>query len=229
LYLTKTLLFSVLFFVVVPAIVYYLTYIPYGTARGLSVREGMLWDPEYFRIFWNNQVDMFNYHSRLTEEHPFSSKWWQWILNIRPILYVNNGLDAVNGFRAKFGAYGNPVVWWGGFLAMIAMVVRIFTHRDGKALFILIGYISQLLPWVFVTRVVFAYHYFPSTLFLVLALAHIFSTLIEHHKYSGSKSVLAYTAVTGTVFVMFFPSLSGLYMPNWYYSHIVRWFGTWPF
>ena len=226
LYLTKTLLFSALFFVIIPVIVYYLTYIPYGIARGMSIREGMLWDPEYFKLILDNQVSMFNYHSQLVAEHPFSSEWWQWILNIRPILYVHNVLD---GARAKFGAYGNPVVWWGGFLAMITMAVRVFTHRDGKALFILIGYLAQLLPWVFVTRIVFAYHYFPSTLFLVLALAHIFNTFIEHRNYSGSKSVLAYTAVTGTVFAMFFPSLSGLYMPGWYYSSIVRWFGSWPF
>ena len=43
--------------------------------------------------------------------------------------------------------------------------------RDRTALFILVGYLAQLLPWVFVTRVVFEYHYFPSSVFLVLALA----------------------------------------------------------
>jgi len=230
LYLTKTLLFSVLFFVIIPAVIYYISYIPYGISRGLSLRDGMLWDPEYIKLFWSNQVAMFSYHSSLHATHPFSSEWWQWTFNIRPILYVNNPYDdAYSIVRAKFGAFGNPVVYWGGFAAMITMAVRVFTHRDGKALFILIGYLSQLLPWVFVTRIVFAYHYFPSTLFLVLALAHIFDSLIEHRKRSGAKSILTYTAVTGTVFFMFFPSLSGLYIPNWYYSNIIRWFGSWPF
>jgi len=226
LYLTKTLLFSVLFFVIIPVIIYYLSYIPYGLARGMSLSRGMLWDPEFFRSFWRNQVSMFTYHSQLNAEHPFSSTWWQWILNIRPILYVNNALDAT---RAKFGAFGNPVVWWGGFLAMMVMFVRVFTHRDGKALFILIGFLSQLLPWVAVTRIVFIYHYFPSTLFLILALAHIFNSIIEHRRRTGSKSMFVYTAVTAVVFAMFFPSLSGLYMPTWYYSSFVRWFSTWPF
>jgi len=226
LYLTKTLLFSMLFFVIIPVIVYYLTYIPYGLARGMSLSRGMLWDPEFFRLFWGNQVSMFNYHSELVAEHPFSSKWWQWIFNIRPILYVNNALGDA---RAKYAAFGNPVVWWGGLLAMITMAVRVFTHRDGKALFILIGYLSQLLPWVAVTRIVFAYHYFPSTLFLVLALAHIFNSIVEHRERIGIKVVVAYTAVTAAVFAVFFPALSGLYMPDWYYSYFVRWFETWPF
>ena len=225
-YLSKTLFFSLLFFVIIPAAFYYLSYIPLGLARGMTLGGGMLWDTEFFEIVRSNQLYMFRYHSRLVAEHPFSSVWWQWILNIRPILYVNG---AMGNMRATFGAFGNPVVWWGGILAMLVMAVRVFTHRDGKALFILIGYLSQLLPWVAVTRIVFAYHYFPSTLFIVLALAHIFNTLIEKQENSGKLAVYGYTTVSGTIFAIFYPSLSGMYMPYWYYSNIVRWFSTWPF
>jgi len=225
-YLIKTLLFFFLFFVFIPSIFYYLTYIPYGLVRGMSLGGGMLWDPEYFMVVWSNQVQMFSYHSRLVAEHPFSSTWWQWIFNIRPILYV---FDSAGDTYAKFGAFGNPVVWLGGFLAMIMMVLRVFTHRDGKALFILIGYLAQLLPWVGVTRILFAYHYFPSSLFLILALAHIFNTILERLKASGKSTVYGYTAVTGTVFAVFYPSLSGMYLPHWYYSTFLKWFGTWPF
>ncbi|MCL2662172.1 MAG: phospholipid carrier-dependent glycosyltransferase [Oscillospiraceae bacterium] len=227
LYLTKTLLYSVLFFVIIPVTIYYLSYIPYGTALGMDISQGMLWDSRFFRLIWQNQISMFRYHGWLEATHPFSSTWWQWIFNVRPILYVNSaGMDNT---RATFGAFGNPVVWWGGFVAMIIMAIRVFTHRDSKALLILIGYLSQLLPWVAVTRIVFAYHYFPSALFLVLALAHIFNLLVEHRKRSGYKMIYAYTVLTGLVFAMFYPSLSGMYMPHWYYSTFVKWFVTWPF
>ena len=225
-YLTKTLLFSTLFFVIIPAIVYYLTYIPYGLTRDMTLGGGMLWDIEFFRLVWSNQVVMFTYHSTLVAEHPFSSVWWQWIINTHPILYVN-GISG--NARATFGAFGNPVVWWGGFVAMIIMAVRVFTHRDGKALFILIGYLAQLLPWIAVTRIVFAYHYFPSTLFLVLALSHMFNTIIERKKMNRRLAVCGYATMAGTVFAIFYPSLSGMYMPNWYYSSLVKWFETWPF
>ncbi|MDR2570351.1 MAG: phospholipid carrier-dependent glycosyltransferase [Oscillospiraceae bacterium] len=226
-YLIKTLLYSFLFFVIIPVIVYYLTYIPYGYARGWSLGGGMLWDTDYFNLVWSNQVSMFTYHSRLVAEHPFSSVWWQWIFNIRPILYVNNYLGDA---RAAFGAFGNPVVWWGGLLAVIMAVFRVFTHRDEKALIIVIGYLSQLLPWVAVTRIVFAYHYFSSTLFLVLALALVFDTIIERQKNNAGKyAVFGYTVVTGTIFAIFFPMLSGMYIPRWYYSSFIKWFHTWPF
>jgi dolichyl-phosphate-mannose--protein O-mannosyl transferase len=226
-YLTKTILYSFLFFVIVPAIVYYLTYIPYGIAQGMTISGGMLWSADYFNIVRSNQVSMFTYHSQLDAEHPFSSHWWQWILNIRPILYVRSHLD---GARATYGAFGNPVLWWGGFVAMVIIAIRVFKHRDGKALFILIGYLSQLLPWVAVTRIVFAYHYFPSTLFLVLALAHIFNTINERDNSSlGKSAIIGYSGLTGAIFLLFFPALSGLYMPEWYYTSFVRWFSTWPF
>jgi len=225
-YLAKTILFSFLFFVVIPGIIYYLTYIPYGRAAGMSVSEGMLWNPEYVNIVWNNQVYMFRYHSNLVAEHPFSSDWWQWVLNIRPILYESR----VSGdTRATFGSFGNPVVWWGGIFAMVIMALRVFTHRDGKALFILIGFLSQLLPWVAVTRILFIYHYFPSTLFIVLAFAHLFNTIVEKRDEAGKSVVYGYTVLAGIVFMIFYPMLSGIYLPGWYYKDILKWFVTWPF
>ena len=224
-YLTKTILFSILFFVIVPAIVYYLSFIPYGLSRGMTLKSGMLWDARFFRFFWDNQVTMFMYHGYLVAEHPFSSEWWQWVLNTHPILYVNSHIE---GVRATFGAFGNPVIWWGGILAVITMALRVFTHRDGKALFILIGYLSLLLPWIAVTRILFIYHYFPCTLFLVLALAHIFNTILERKKNGNKFVVFAYTTLAGVVFAIFYPALSGMYMPGWYYENFLKWLSTWP-
>jgi len=226
LYLTKTLLFSLLFFVIIPSVIYYLSYIPYGIAAGMSLSDGMLWNPEYFNIILNNQIYMFNYHSKLVAEHPFSSYWWQWILNIRPILYESR---MSGDLRATFGSFGNPVIWWGGIAAMIVMFIRVFIHKDGKAFFILIGYLSQLLPWVAVSRIVFIYHYFPSTLFIILAFAHIFNTIIKQRDDTGRSIVYGYTVLAGIVFIIFYPQLSGIYLPGWYFKDVLKWFITWPF
>lgn len=226
--LTKIILFSFLFFVIVPAAIYYITYIPYAASRGMTVTFASVFSADYFQIFWNNQTFIFRYHSIyvIGATHPFSSVWWQWIFNIRPVLYVNNH---AGDLRATFGVFGNPIVWLGGAIAMVIMLVRVFSHRDGKALFILIGYVSQVLPWVFVSRILFAYHYFPATIFIVLALSHIFSTILERKKSCRRLAVYGYTAVSGLTFAMFFPSISGMYMPHWYYANLIRWFSTWPF
>ena len=226
-YLRKTLLFSALFFLVAPAVIYCLSYIPYGTARGMSISDGMLINKDFYKIIWNNQLVMFDYHSRLIAKHTYSSQWWQWILNARPILYMDK---FIGNMRSAIAAFGNPVVWWGGFVAMIVMAVRAFKYRDGKAMFILIGYLSQLLPWVAVTRIVFIYHYFPSTLFLILALSHIFNTIIVRKQGKYKSAVCGYAISGGVLFAMFYPVLSGMHAPHWYFRLFLRWIHvSWPF
>ena len=226
-YLTKTLVFSALFFVAVPACIYCLSYIPYGLARGMTLEGGMLGSREFYDIILENQKSMFSYHGKLVAEHPYSSWWFQWIVDGRPILYYR---DFAGNMTSIIAAFGNPVVWWGGLIAMGAMAVRAVGMRDGKALFILIGYLSQLLPWVFVSRIVFVYHYFPSTLFLVLALGHVFNTILERRQGRYRQAVCVYTAAAGALFVMFYPVLSGAYAPGWYFRYFLRWIpGAWPF
>ena len=225
----KTLLCAALFFIVIPLIIYYLSYIPYGTARGMSVKDGMLWNPEYYQIVWKNQVSMFTYHGGLKEGHPYASRWYQWIVDGRPILYFWDG-NVAPGMKSAFAAFGNPVVWWGGLLAMIAMVYRFIKFRDSKALFIIIAYLSQFVPWLLISRAVFIYHYFPSVVFMIIAIAHIFDSMDERKLPGYKLAINAFTAGAGVVFFAFYPAISGLAAPNWYFKYFLRWIpGAWPF
>jgi len=225
--LVKTLLFSVLFFAVIPVIIYCLSYIPHGYSKGMTIGGGMLWDRRFYEFIWKNQVSMFEFHSGLDAVHPYSSQWWQWILDALPILYVNSSHA---GLRSSIVAFGNPVVWWGGFVAVVSLAFRSVKHRDGKALFILIGYLSQFLPWVAVTRVLFIYHYLPSTLFLVLALAYVLDKILDRKRGMYKFAAYGYTAASGAVFAMFYPALTGAPAPHWYFANILRWIPeVWPF
>ena len=55
---------------------------------------------------------------------------------------------------------------------MISLAVTTIRRRDALGLVILIGWLSELLPWVGITRCAFIYHYFPCTVFLALALGY---------------------------------------------------------
>lgn len=227
-YLIKTLLFSVLFFIVVPAAIYYLSYIPYGLAKDMTIKDGMLWNREYFDIVWENQKFMFNYHSNVTAEHSYQSRWYQWIINARPILYYRETF--ANGTKSAFAAFGNPIVWWGGLFAIFAMFARVKGRRDGRALFIIIGYLSQLVPWFFISRTVFVYHYFPSVIFLVLALCHVLNTIWERQFGRYKQAVLGFTGAAVLLFIAFYPVLSGAAVPTWYTTNFLRWIpSAWPF
>lgn len=228
LYEMDTVLFSILSFIIVPALIYYLSYIPYGLAKGMSISEGMLTSGEYLRIVLDNQKFMFSYHSKLVAEHPYSSPWFSWLLSIRPILYYLEYFP--DGTKSAFGAFGNPVVWWGGLIALIYVFMGFIKRGGGRALFIIIGYLSQLAPWMAVSRIVFIYHYFPSTIFLVLALCYSFNIMYERRKGGYKRAILLYTASALVLFAAFYPVLTGVAVPQWYTTNFLRWIPeAWPF
>ncbi len=226
--LVKTLLSAFAFYIALPAVIYCLSYIPNGIIAGMRLKDGMLWNPDFYRLIWDNQTFMFRYHSQLEATHSYSSVWWQWITDARPILYYRS--YPASGIKSSFAAFGNPLVWWGGFMAIIAMGFRFFLHKDGKALFILIGYLSQLLPWLFISRVVFIYHYFPSTLFLILALSHVLNTIWERGRGRYKLAVFGLTAASVFLFGAFYPVITGVPVSEIYTRYFLRWIPTaWPF
>ncbi len=220
----ENVLWCLLFFVLVPALIYYLSYFPYGTAEGLRP-PGMFFSRDYLDIVLKNQQYMFRYHSGVTATHPYSSVWWQWMLDVRPILYYLHSYPG--GMRSSMGAWLNPILCWGGLAAMLSMLWLAVARRDDDALFILIGYLAQLLPWVFVSRIVFEYHYFPCSIFLVLALGRVFRAAEAHHP-QPRRIVLTYAVVCVVVFAVFYPALSGLRVPRWYALKFLKWLPTWP-
>ena len=218
-WLWKTLAFSVLCFVVIPVCIYTLSYWPYAAAKGDTSLSNLIAE------MWKNQQYMFHYHKGVMDEHPYSSRWYQWVVDARPILYYME--DGV-GYHTRFAAFGNPVVCWGGLLALGTAAVQMMTRRSGKALFLVIGYFSQLAPWFAIGRTTFAYHYFPSILFLCIALAYVFDDMLERDLPWARRTVVGITGVGAALYAAFYPVLIGISIPTWY-AACLRWFPSWPF
>lgn len=223
--LRNNILQCILFFIIIPAVIYYVSYYPYGKANGMSGIE-MFFDKDYAKTVFSNQQYMFNYHSGVTATHPYSSRWYQWIVDGRPILYYLDSLP--NNMKTSISAFMNPLVCWSGLLAIIAMVWKTIKKRDGNALFILLGYLAQLVPWMFISRITFEYHYFPCLVFLVLALCHMFNSIRLRNRNWG-KVLALYTTACILMFIMFYPVLSGTTAPR-AYTDILQWIpNAWPF
>lgn len=216
----------VLFFVALPCLIYYVSYYSYGISQGMS-GLGMLFRKEYAKIVIDNQTYMWNYHSDLVATHPYASMWHQWLVDARPILYYLEYFD--DGTKSLFGAFSNPLVAWGGLTAMGGMVWLAIREKDNRAIFILLGYLANLLPWVAVNRLTFAYHYFPCTVFLILAIGYLLADL-RHRDWKWPLSVGSFTAVGLGLFALFYPVLSGVRVSADYTSSFLKWFAdTWPF
>ena len=120
--------FCLVFFVALPAAIYYASYYYYGTAKGLEGGLGMYFTKDYADIVLHNQVYMWEYHSDLVSTHPYSSRWYQWLVDARPILYYLEYFD--DGTKSAFGAFLNPVFCWGGLFAVIGCGVLAVKDRD---------------------------------------------------------------------------------------------------
>lgn len=206
---------GVVFFVAVPLLVYYLAYLPYYWREGgFSLQE-----------WWRCQITMFEYHSQLKSTHPFESRWYSWPFDIRPVWYYSG--SAAEGMRATISGIGNPVVWWSALVGLGALLWRQISGRANRVQGgILVFYLTQLLPWVLVTRCTFQYHYFPSLWFAVAALALMVDQLGQRHSRLGRWLYWGLIAAAALVFVWFYPVVTGISVPQaWVDS--TKWLASW--
>ncbi len=213
----KTLLFAVGFFVIIPIIVYLLSYIPYMLNTV---------NPYDLKGVWSVQEFMFNYHSNLTDTHPFQSSWWSWPLDIRPIWFYSG--SAPEGMVSAISSFGNPIVWWSALIGTICLVVALARGRiklKAEVVIILVGLASQFLPWVPITRATFIYHYFASVPFIILALSYMLGRFEEGGK---QRRYLRYGIFIGAVvlFALFYPLLSGTPVSRGY-AETLKWLPSW--
>ena len=216
----KTILSAALFFVIVPAIVYLLSYIPVINAEESGLQY-MLY----------NQPHMLKYHANLApaKPHPYSSKWWSWPLDIKPLyLYSPNAEFISDGFTQKLASFGNPAIWWLTIPAILALAaVGFIKGFNDEIKVILIGFAAMYLPWVFVSREAFIYHFFPCVIFVVLGIVYLFKLLYDSKKIKKWLPI-AYTCAVFGLFLYFYPVIFGTVVPVKYMTAL-KWLSTWPF
>lgn len=213
-YVIKTLVFCLGFFVLIPCVIYTLSYLPFIDNQNTGLIAKML----------KNQETMFGYHTGIDATHPYSSWWYQWPIMYRPIWYYSGTVSET--VKEGISSFGNPLVWWMGIPAFFYMVYLTVKKKDKKAGFLVVAYLAQYLPWIFVRRITFIYHYFPSVPFVVLMLGYGMLQLWKSHP-EWKKYMIGYTIAAVILFVMFYPVLSGFPIKTWYADIFLRWFGSW--
>ncbi|MDD6207648.1 MAG: phospholipid carrier-dependent glycosyltransferase [Clostridiales bacterium] len=211
-----TLSFCVLMFLIVPGIIYLGSYIPFVNADGDGLVKRMLL----------NQTSMFSYHSGLEDTHAYASRWYTWPVIWKPMWYYAKTLSSTMG--EGITAMGNPLVWWAGIPAFFHMIYLWLRKRDQKAGFLIIAYLSQLEPWMFISRTTFIYHYMPSTPFVALMVAYSLYQIYLWRK-EWKPAIYVYTGAACVLFFMYYPVLSGV--PVWrnYVYMVLRWLPNWHF
>ena len=177
-------------------------------------------------LMLKNQHFMLTYHQGVHSPHPYESYWYQWIFDGRPILYYRD-LE-VPGVKSLFASFNNPLVSWAGLLAFFGVAVQTVRRKCGKGLFILVAILSQFLPWLPIGRTLFAYHYFPTVLFLCFAIAYLMDGMMTRKRTGYRLAVYGFTGCAVGLYALFYPELIGIYVPTWYAQYFLRWFPSWP-
>lgn len=180
-----------------------------------------------FNKFVELNAEMYKANQRLTAEHPYSSQWYTWPLMTRPIYYwVNNSPSADPGQTARIYLIGNPAIWWVSTAAVLYSVIYLLLsikkfEWDKTYLFLLSGYIINILPFVGVKRVMFLYHYFTALIFAIL----IFIYLLNKQKVSW-KILGPFLGIVVVLFIFFAPLNYGLELsPKAYEAR--AWLDSW--
>lgn len=208
-----TCLYCLGVFVALPALIYFLSYMPYYLYEA-SLQEGYgLTDA--IKTLLHYQEMMYGYHADLSSTHLCQSAWYQWPFTAKGVwFYISTG----DTWISNISSIGSPAVWWissVGAVCLFAEWVMGKLAKD-KALWILfVGVVANFLPWILVTRCVFLYHFFATVPFLLLSTVYLLNRLeISSGKMRYVKWVWLFIGLL--YFVLMYPAISGLPCPKWY-------------
>lgn len=208
---------AVVAFALVPALIYYVSYIPF--LRCLDHSPALLSSEGFMQVL-KSQRDIFDYHSKLTSTHPFSSPFWSWPLNLKPLwIFTGEGEP-----RSVISILGNPLIWWGTTVLVCMLLWRNLRQVHAIDALLLGVYASLYVPWALIDRATFNYHYYPAALVLIPLFAHYLISLGRQPRLRWLPT--ASLAVAGILFVWFYPTISGHPAPQAWFASL-RWLPTW--
>jgi len=207
--------------VIVPLVVYGLTYIPYlqlGHDWATGGGPGYSWSVDELHS------QMFGYHFNLVAGHASASPWWSWPLALKPTWFHVSNFDGRQVALIYNG--GNPILFWAGVPALVACGVLAWKRRSLALVLIVAAFAFQFVPWIRIERATFAYHYLTAVIFAMIAIAYVVDELLRRPAWR--ELAIAYLVLAAIVGVLIFPLGSALAMPDWY-ANAARALPPWNF
>ncbi len=154
---------------------------------------------KFFEKFGELNRVMLDRSASVKNSHPFASKWYQWPVGEKPILFWQKLATKQNLYL-----FGNSIIWLGSLIFLIIgfsyFLSQFFSKKTSKKIqtlgFLFLAYFANFLPFIFVSRTAFLYHYFNAFVISILIFAitlTIFPQRIQ--KYFGILFLLSAMAI----------------------------------
>lgn len=143
------------------------------------------WLPQPLQGLWAYHEAMLGFHRNLSTWHAYESHPWSWLVMGRPVSFAYRGLE-----RGELGceadacsravlAIGTPMLWWGGVVALLVVVLLWLGRRDWRAGAVLGGFGAGWLPWfLFADRTQYAFYAVVMLPFMILAVTMCLGLLL---------------------------------------------------
>ncbi|WP_298992461.1 dolichyl-phosphate-mannose--protein mannosyltransferase [uncultured Pseudokineococcus sp.] len=143
------------------------------------------WLPDALASLWRYHQEMYGFHVGLSSPHPYQASPESWLVQGRPTSFFYEaptlGVDgcAVSACSRAITALGNPVVWWGGALAVVVLVGVWALRRDWRAGAVLAPLAGLYLPWfLYPERTVYTFYSVAFSPYVVLALVMVLGMVL---------------------------------------------------
>jgi dolichyl-phosphate-mannose--protein O-mannosyl transferase len=216
-----------------PVVVYTLTWTGWFISdRGWSRQ----WSSNPFFSWLHYHSEMLNFHTGLTEKHPYEANPWSWLVMGRPTSFF---YESPKGCGAKdcaqeVLALGTPILWWVGTISIAVVIgywIRSLIHHrvDSAANLVVLGVVAGYLPWFAMQqRTVFSFYAIIIQPFLIIAIVYCAKLLLG----SGLKPAVSQSIVGGIFalivlcFIFFIPLFTGqvITYEDW---QLRMWFESW--
>ena len=187
------------------------------------------WDRNYSSnplfSLWHYHSEILNFHTKLTDSHPYSANPWSWLIQGRPTSFFYETPKSCGGASCsqEILALGTPILWWAATLALLVTIGYWVSKRDWQAEILLVVIGASYLPWFAIQeRTMFSFYAIAFEPFLLLTLVYLLSKVPKNQR----RIALIFTAIVLVNFLYFLPIFLGL--PITYNSWSDRmWFPSW--
>lgn len=207
-----TLRSAFLYLVLVPSTIYL------GTYLFITVLYKNPWTDFLFHLHYGYEGLV------LTKGHHYGSPWWSWPLMTRPVWYFferQKETGIVNGILC----IGNQAIFWIIPISIGYVFWKFIRKRTWAYGLILLGYFGQWLPWVFVSRIKFFHFFYTAMPFACMSVAVLLLWIWQMKKW-GKIFVIAYLFLVISLFIYWYPLLTGFPITYKYYMQHM-WFRSW--
>ena len=170
--------------------------------------------------FWNKfyqlNREMLNANLRISKTHSYTSEWYTWPVQYRSIYYWTK-VDPINPeIASHIYLIGNPLLYLASLISILYLLNFTLKNKISKIIdaevFVVLGFLINFIPFMFIGRIMFLYHYEVALIFGLMAIPIVINK-IENLKLRD-LALVSIIFISFILFIYFSPLTYGLPITN---------------